>query len=111
MDKPAILPLHAYGWRRPAAGTSEQWMESLVDLGEDEETPVSVLVHVDSFEGDVEIRQVRDAKGECRVDDLTERARKQLKAGAVEYVKECRRDAANEVAADRAEQRMLERGL
>lgn len=109
MDKPATTTLHAYGWRRPAAGTSEQWMETSADLGGDDFEDVSVLVFAD-YEC-VEIRQVRDAKGECRIDDLTAKVRDALEIEAVEYVRDCR--AAAKEAADeaRAEDRMLERGL
>lgn len=111
MNQPAILPLHAYGWRRPAAGTSEQWMETSADLGGDDFEDVSVLVAVDSFEGDVEIRDVRDFKGNDRIEDLTAKARDALEIEAAEYVRDCREAAAESAAESRAEDRMLERGL
>ena len=111
MSQPAILPLHAYGWRRPAAGKSEQWMETSADLGGDDFEDVSVLVAVDSFDDSIEIRDVRDLKGNDRIDDLTANARDALEIEAVEYVRDCRAAAKEAYDESRAEDRAQERSL
>lgn len=109
MNHPTLKPLHAYGWRRPAAGTSEQWMETSADLGGDDFEDVSVLVHVDSFEGDVEIRDVRDFAGNDRSGDVLNRSA--LESSVRDRVAERLRDAAEARDESRAEQRAWEKSL
>ena len=109
MDKPATPTPHAYGWRRPAAGNNEAWIETVADLGGDDFEDVSVLVHVDSFEGSVEIRDVRDFKGDDRSGDVLNRPA--FESRVRECVAERLRDAAEARAESIAEQRAWEKSL